>query len=301
MLFGETAKRRNLRHLTSKAAPSPETSVKEAIVADKHGTVTLIGINRPEKKNCLDVATSVQLTEALNAFEEDKEASVCILHGIGGNFCSGYDLHELAGYDGKTEENIPQFGALMNRNILSSKPLIASISGYAVGVGFELALMCDMRIIEETAVAGFLNRRLGIPIMLGGTIRLPAMIGYSRAMDLILTGRTIDANTFHNWGLATTVVPCGAALGQAINLGLTIQKYPQSALLADRMSAHYATLLAKDMDEALQFERDNSSQVLLEDGITGARKFVKGYGRHGKSANTTEPKALFREIDSEVV
>ncbi|XP_043269352.1 probable enoyl-CoA hydratase echA8 isoform X2 [Venturia canescens] len=269
------------RNLTSsEVAPNAgkdeivEKTEEKTIVVSQDGAIRLIGINRPAKKNCLDAATAQLLSEALDDFEQDENSTVGILHGIGGSFSSGFDLDEIAKSNVDSEEGFPHFGPLSNRDSLVKKPLIGSISGYAVGAGFELALMCDLRIVEETASMGFLNRRMGIPIMSGGTVRLPAIIGYSRAMDMILSGKLINADQAYQWGLTNLVVACGSALGQCIVTAHTLMKYPQKALLADRMSAHYAAFSSKQIDEALQFEKDNSSHILLEEGVEGAQRFI---------------------------
>ncbi|XP_028050030.2 carnitinyl-CoA dehydratase isoform X2 [Monomorium pharaonis] len=266
------------------------------------GKVTAIGINRPEKRNCLDVATARLLSETLDEFENNDESLVAVLYGVGGNFCAGYDLKEIADYDGKNEESIPHFGPLANRTELIKKPLVAALSGYAVGIGFELALICDLRVIEDTATVGFLNRRFGIPISCGGTVRLPAIIGYSRAMDLILTGRKVTAQEAFNWGIAHRYTCCGAALGTAMNLASSLVKFPQKSLLADRTSAYFATFSPKQIEESLQFEKDNSSHLILEEGVPGAKKFIyHGIGRHGKFHNITTKDDNIRELDENLL
>lgn len=266
------------RYLTSESKTEviQENATNEkSIIITRSSQVMLIGINRPEKKNALDTATAQLLCDALDEFEKDETALVGVLHGIGGNFCSGFDLQEIANTGDGKEDSLPQFGALASRNELTSKPLVASLNGYAVGVGFELALMCDIRVIEENAVLGFLNRRFGIPILCGGTVRLPAMIGYAKAMDLILTGKQINGQQAFNMGLASKCTEQGTALGQAVNYASRLTKFPQKTLLADRASVHFATFSSKQMDEALQFEKDNASHLLLEEGVEGAKKFIE--------------------------
>ncbi|XP_012276351.1 probable enoyl-CoA hydratase 1, peroxisomal [Orussus abietinus] len=279
------------RTLTSQPATDAkaiESSEEKCIVVDRIGAVMTIGINRPEKRNCLDTKTALSLANALDSFDHDSEALVGILHGIGGNFCAGYDLHEIAQYTGDSEDNVPHFGPLCNRTSLSNKPLIGVMVGFTIGVGFELSLMCDLRICEHTTVMGLLNRRFGIPMLCGGTVRLPAMIGYSRALDLILTGRSITGEEAYNWGLCNQLVQCGSGLGRGISLAQSLTKFPQRTLLADRRSAHAATFGINQIEEALQFEKDNASHLLLEEGVAGAKKFVNGIGRHGKSYNLTK-------------
>ncbi|XP_014607150.1 PREDICTED: 2,3-dehydroadipyl-CoA hydratase-like isoform X2 [Polistes canadensis] len=254
---------------------------EKSIIVNKTGKITLIAINRPEKKNALDTATTKLLCDALDEFEKDDNAAVGVLYGIGGNFCAGFDLHEIANSEGN-ENKLPQFGALASRNELTSKPLVASLNGYAAGFGLELALMCDVRVIEETAVIGFLNRRFGIPILCGG--------------------KSITGEEAFNIGLATKLTTCGTGLGQAVNYAKSLVKFPQQTLLADRTSMHYATFLAKQMEEALQFEKDNASHLLIEEGIEGAKKFAeKGIGRHGKFYNLTEQDDTIRELDKNLL
>ncbi|XP_043527756.1 short-chain-enoyl-CoA hydratase-like [Frieseomelitta varia] len=270
------------------------------ILVEHFEAITLIGINRPESKNALNVATAQKLSDKLDEFENDENSVVGILYGTGGNFCSGYDLKEIAQYNGKNEEVLPQFGSLANKIELCKKPLIAAINGYALGIGFELALMCDLRVMEKGAVLGFANRRFGIPILCGGTVRLPALIGYSRAIELILTGRYIDAKEAHSCGLINRLTETGSVLGIAVNFANSLVKFPRKTLLADRASAYFATFSAKQLEEAVQFEKDNASHLVFEEGVAGAKRFVtEGLGKHGKFYNITERKTKFKELDKE--
>ncbi|KOC69900.1 3-hydroxypropionyl-coenzyme A dehydratase [Habropoda laboriosa] len=293
------------RCLTSKSCENVEVEAEQkekSVITEHFEEVTLIGINRPEKKNCLNVATAQLLSDEIDKFENDEKCAIGVLHGIGGNFCSGYDLAEISQYNGENEEVLPQFGPLANKIDLCKKPLIAAISGYAVGVGFELALMCDLRVMEETAVMGFLNRRFGIPILCGGTVRLPALIGYSRAMDLILTGRGIEIKEAFSWGLINRCTATGTALGDTLNLAKSFTKFSQRTLLADRASSHYATFSAKQLEEAIQFEKDNASHLLFEEGVKGAKMFVhEGIGRHGKTYNLKSVNRMFKEFDEKLL
>ncbi|CAK9820753.1 3-hydroxypropionyl-coenzyme A dehydratase [Anthophora plagiata] len=293
------------RCLTSKPCENvkAETEQKEKNIIVQHfEEVTIIGINRPEKKNCLNVATAQQLFDELNNFENDEKSLIGVLHGVGGNFCSGYDLAEIAQYNGENEEVLPQFGPFANKIELCKKPLIAALNGYAIGVGFELALMCDLRIIEENAKLGFLNRRFGIPILCGGTVRLPALIGYSRAMDLILTGRFIDAKEAFSWGLVNRYTSIGSVIGDALVFAKSFVKFPQKAMLADRASLNYATFSTKQFEEAMQFEKDNASHILFEEGVIGAKRFItEGLGKHGKSHNLKIVNRKFKELDENLL
>ncbi|XP_017763689.1 PREDICTED: short-chain-enoyl-CoA hydratase-like [Eufriesea mexicana] len=296
-------KRYPTRCLTSKPFINIETEKKQkhkSIVVQHIKGVSIIGINRPETKNALNVAAAQELIDELDKFENDENSVVGVLHGFSGNFCSGYDLTEIAQYNGKNEEILPQFGPLANRIELSKKPLIAAINGYALGVGFELALMCDLRIMENTAVLGFANRKFGIPILCGGTVRLPALIGYSRAMDLILTGRHINANEAFSWGLINCHTETGNVLGEAVKVAISLVKFPQRTLLADRASAHYATFSAKQFKEAIQFEKDNASHLVFEEGVTGAKKFVTaGIENNRKFFNDKEE--TFKELNKDLL
>jgi len=153
--------------------------------------------------------------------------------------------------------------------MLTSKPLIAAIDGYAVAGGLELALLCDMRVVEENAIMGVFCRRFGVPLIDGGTVRLPKLIGLSRALDLILTGRPIGAKEALEFGLANRVVAVGTALGQAYNLALSIAKFPQKCLKADRKSAYYSTFDAKSLEEALVFEFQNGKDIIAKESVQG--------------------------------
>ncbi|KAK9294798.1 hypothetical protein QLX08_010698 [Tetragonisca angustula] len=298
-------KHHSRRCLTSKSYAGvkieAEQDISEKNVLVEHfEAITLIGINRPESKNALNVATAQKLSDKLDEFENDENSVVGILYGTGGNFCSGYDLKEIAQYNGKNEEVLPQFGSLANKIELCKKPLIAAINGYALGIGFELALMCDLRVMEKGAVLGFANRRFGIPILCGGTVRLPALIGYSRAIELILTGRYIDAKEAHSCGLINRLTETGSVLGIAANFANSLVKFPRKTLLADRASAYFATFSAKQLEEAVQFEKDNASHLIFEEGVAGAKRFVtEGLGKHGKFYNITERKTKFKELDKE--
>ncbi|XP_012163635.2 short-chain-enoyl-CoA hydratase-like [Bombus affinis] len=298
-------KRYPIRCLTSKSCVNVKDEVEQKeknILVDRFEEICIIGINRPERKNVLNVAAAQELSDELDKFENDENFLVGILHGIGGNFCSGYDLKEIAQYDGKNEEVLPHFGPLANRIELCKKPLIAAISGYALGIGFELALMCDLRVMEEGAVLGFTNRRFGIPILCGGTVRLPALIGYSKAIELILTGRYIQAKEAYSCGLINRYTTTGNVLGTTLNLAKSFVKFPQRTLLADRASAQFATFSAKQLEEAIQFEKDNASHLLFEEGVAGAKRFVtEGLGKHGKFYNITKIETKFEEFDKDLL
>lgn len=240
------------------------------MVCDKQGRILLVGLNRPEKRNCLNVAAAQLLVEAFREFDRDNSVDVAVLHGKGGSFCAGYDLLELA-EDSPEEwpQCIPE----------TKKPTIAAVTGYAVGAGLELALWCDLRVVEETAVMGLFGRRFGVPLMAGGSARLPALIGLSRALDLVLTGRPISAKEAHEIGIANRIVSCGTALGQAVSLAGSIVKFPQGCVQADRAAVYNAS--SRDLSQAMAFERKMASAVLHSEAVQGARRFLSGVGRHG--------------------
>ncbi|KAM7307450.1 putative enoyl-CoA hydratase echA8 isoform X2 [Ixodes scapularis] len=261
------------------------------VVTEKQGRVLLVGINRPEKRNCVDSETACQLVQAFRDFDADDSVNVAVLHGKGGTFCAGYDLSELseASDDSQLDEdNCSSRGcetgagasAQGPSGMLTRKPTVAAVNGYAVAGGLELALWCDLRVVDETAVMGVFCRRFGVPLLDGGTVRLPALIGLSRALDLILTGRPVSAKEALDIGLANRVVSCGTALGQAISLAGSIAKFPQQCVRADRASAYHACF-SGSLQEALAYERDNGKNVLAAESIQGAKKFVSGIGRHG--------------------
>lgn len=285
-----------IRQLCSSAEPTGASEIKPkpaesdgtkpeepSILVEKEGNITFIGLNKPHKRNAIDSEMGRQLTIAIEAFEQDTTASVGVLHGLGGSFCSGYDLSELANPEVKPQSVVLQKGGVMGptrRNF--KKPMICAISGYCVAGGMELALMCDLRVMEELAVMGFYNRRFGVPLVDGGSVRLPALIGISRAMDLVLTGRGVRAKEALEIGLVNRVVAVGTGLGQAYNLAMSIAKYPQHCLNHDRNSMYHATFQAKSLEDAMEFEVLTASEELLKDAVHGAEQFQKGVGKGGK-------------------
>ncbi|KAJ6650059.1 Mevalonyl-coenzyme A hydratase sidH [Pseudolycoriella hygida] len=271
-----------------------ETTMKPLVIVEKLECITLIGINRPEKRNCVNHATAQKLMEAINEFEDDKNAKVAIIYGKGGTFCAGYDLKEtsesannetLAISDNFNPFNSKGAGPLGPTRRFFSKPVIAAVSGYAVAGGFELALACDLRVVEESSVFGVFCRRFGVPLIDGGTVRLPALIGLSRALDIILTGRPVKAKEALQLGLANRVVKNGKSLSEAILLAKEIAKHPQECMLRDRASAWNSTYSSSNFQEAIEYEMSNSLDVIMKESIAGASSFVNGAGRHG-SFNT---------------
>ena len=244
---------------------------------ERSGRVTTVILDRPAAKNAVDRPTAEALAEAFRAFDADSEARVAVLVGDHGTFCAGADLKALAsGQPNRVAADGD--GPMGPSRMLLSKPVIAAIEGHAVAGGLELALWCDMRVAADDAVLGVFCRRFGVPLIDGGTIRLPRLIGLSRAMDLILTGRAVDAQEALAIGLVNRVVPKGEARLAAERLAAELAELPQAAMLGDRMSAYLQHDLS--LEDALQKELELGSKALLE-AVQGAARFAGGAGRHG--------------------
>lgn len=250
-----------------------------AITVEKNGPVTTVILSRPERRNAVDAATAQALSDAFAAFESDAEALVGVLYGDHGTFCAGADLKAVA--EGTFNRLEPEGdGPMGPTRTLLSKPVIAAIEGHAVAGGLELALWCDLRVAAETAVLGVYCRRWGVPLIDGGTVRLPRLIGLGRALDLILTGRGVPAHEALAMGLVNRVVPTGEARKAAEALALEIAKFPQVCLRGDRLSAHQQ--FDMPLSEALANEFRHGLRSLESDALAGARKFASGAGRHGQ-------------------
>jgi enoyl-CoA hydratase len=244
---------------------------------ERSGRVTTVILDRPTAKNAVDRDTAQALADAFRAFDADDEARVGVLHGEHGTFCAGADLKALA--KGTPNRVAPDGdGPMGPSRMLLSKPVIAAIEGHAVAGGLELALWCDLRVAAADAVLGVFCRRFGVPLIDGGTIRLPRLIGLSRALDLILTGRAVDAQEALAMGLVNRVVPRGEARAAAEKLAHELCELPQAAMRADRMSAYLQHDL--DLEAALQKELELGSRALAE-AVEGASRFAGGAGRHG--------------------
>ncbi|HEX5726294.1 MAG TPA: crotonase/enoyl-CoA hydratase family protein [Longimicrobiaceae bacterium] len=248
-----------------------------SVLVETDGSVTLIGLNRPEARNAVDRETAAALAEAFRAFEVDAEARVAVLHGTGGHFCAGADLKRLAAGEGNRVEPSGD-GPMGPTRLRPAKPTVAAIAGHAVAGGLELALWCDLRVMEEDAVLGVFCRRWGVPLVDGGTVRLPRLIGLGRALDLVLTGRPVHAGEALAIGLVSRVVPRGAAKEAALELARELAAFPQACLRADRRSVYEGMDLS--WDEALAAELARGSEV-LEEARAGAARFAAGAGRHG--------------------
>lgn len=254
--------------------------MKDKVLVRRDGAVTIITINRPERRNAVDNETASLLTEAFRAFEQDDEAHVGILTGTGEHFCAGADLKALGG----GEMYIPWAGHPDGPcHAALAKPLVAAIEGYACAGGVGLALRCDLRVAAEGARFAILSRRWGVPMSDGTTIRLPRLIGNGRALDLLMTAREVPAAEACAMGLADRLAPQGKALETAVELAKLIASFPQGAMLADRASA-YASL-DHDLAAALQRETEISKEQRDKGSIKGAARFAEGEGRHGQIAH----------------
>jgi enoyl-CoA hydratase len=246
---------------------------------EKNGPVTTVILNRPEVRNAVDHATALELQVAFQALEADEDATVGVLWGDNGTLCAGYDLKTVAAGNVQGTYTPEGDGPLGVSRMLLNKPVIAGISGYAVAGGLELALWCDLRIMEEDAQVGVFCRRWGVPLVDGGTVRLPRLIGMSRALDLILTGRAVGAQEALLMGLCNRVVAKGYAREAAEQLAHEIARFPQICLRADRMSAYLQWDL--DLVEALKNEGRGGMAPLRTEARAGAARFANGKGRGG--------------------
>ena len=244
-----------------------------------HGSVCTITINRPDVRNAVDAETAAKLVNAFNTFEANSSLKVAVLTGQGEHFCSGADLTAIAEGRGNRIE-VDGDGPMGPSRMHLSKPVICAISGYAVAGGLELALWCDLRVADETAILGVFCRRWGVPLIDGGTVRLPRLVGLSHAMDLILTGRPVDAPEALSIGLVNRVVPKGQALQSARSLAQSIASFPQQCMLADRESAYQG--MSNSFGAALEYEFRQGLRVLAEESVPGAKRFSAGAGRRGR-------------------
>ena len=256
--------------------------MKAAVYSHRDGPVRTITLQRPERRNAVDGPTAMQLLEAFEDFEADDASHVAVLTGGGGHFCAGADLRALADprMRNAVEASGTAPGPMGPTRMAFSKPVIAAIEGYAVAGGLELALMCDLRVAARSATFGVFCRRWGVPLIDGGTVRLPRIVGMGRALDLILTGRAVGADEALAIGLATLVVDDGDALVQAQALALRIASFPQQCMLADRASAHAQWDLP--LAQALQREGAGGWPVVAAEAVPGAARFAAGAGRHGR-------------------
>ncbi len=247
------------------------------VLVDVRGQVTIVSINRPHARNACDVETVQTLHDVFHAFEDDDDQRIGVLTGVGGAFCAGADLRELS-----TGASIGFSWAGENKGVTRrrlSKPVIAAVEGHAVAAGLALAVWCDMRVASETAVFGVFCRRFGGPMPNGCTVRLPRIVGEGRALDMLMTGRAVDATEAKLIGLADRLVPAGQALEAAVGLAEQMASFPQLAMLSDRAS----TIAQWDYTEAEAIDREieGAKPAFEEQFQSGASRFVGGVGRHG--------------------
>ena len=251
-----------------------------SVRVEKEGSVTTVVLSRPQVRNAVDRETADALSAAFRDFAADDAARVAVLWGEGGTFCAGADLKAIAGGEGRNRIDAEGDGPMGPSRMALDKPVIAAIAGHAVAGGLELALWCDLRVAEEDAVLGVFCRRWGVPLIDGGTVRLPRLIGLSHALDLILTGRPVVAREAQAMGLVNRVVPKGESRAAAEALARDIAAFPQTCMRGDRRSAYEQ--LDLDLPSALQNEFRHGLNALQEGAIEGAARFASGAGRHGK-------------------
>jgi enoyl-CoA hydratase/carnithine racemase len=263
---------------------------ENSIVVNKasHPGISIIQINRPHRKNAVDSATARELYDAILAFEADASQKVCVLTGTGSTFCAGADLHQVAqkkDNDAPGENLQPvngrNLGPMGPSRLTIQKPVIGAVAGYAVAGGLELSLLADIRVVEEDAIFGVFCRRWGVPLIDGGTVRLQAIVGLARALDMILTGRPVEAKEALAMGLASRVVPKGESLQHALDIAKQLIAFPELCLNTDRRSCYYSAYEASSLEDALSYEFQNGSKVISKEAIAGAAKFSGGVGRHG--------------------
>ena len=257
---------------------------RSSVIVDASGAVATVTLDRPECRNAVDGPTAALLREAFESFEADDTLRVLVLTGAGGQFCAGADLKALPDPARRNviEPTGRAAGPMGPTRMHFTKPVIAAIEGHAVAGGLELALMCDLRIAARGAVFGVFCRRWGVPLIDGGTVRLPRIVGAGRALDMILTGRAVDADEALSFGLVNRVVDDGGALAAAQELAAAIAAFPQACMRADRASAIAQWDLS--LAQALQFEGAHGFEVVAAEGLAGAERFAAGAGRHGKPA-----------------
>jgi enoyl-CoA hydratase len=243
----------------------------------REGPVTTVLLSRPERRNAVDGPTAQALADAFRGFEADPDAAVAVLHGEGGVFCAGADLKAVGTESGNRLQDEGD-GPMGPTRMRLSKPVIAAIAGHAVAGGLELALWCDLRIAEEDAVLGVFCRRWGVPLIDGGTVRLPRLIGVSRAMDMILTGRAVGAAEAERMGLVNRVVATGTSLPAARELAAELARFPQTCLREDRLSLLEQEGLPEADALAVELEHGRRSLIEVEAGL---ERFRSGAGRHG--------------------
>lgn len=241
---------------------------------------TIVSITRPDVRNAVDGETARCLAAAFEAFDANPSSDVAVLYGEYGTFCAGADLKAIADVSGSNPLSPDGDGPMGPSRMVLSKPVIAAIAGHAVAGGLELALWCDLRVMERSAIMGVYCRRWGVPLIDGGTIRLPRLIGHSRALDLILTGRAVDAAEALHIGLANRVVDDGTALSAALELAQQLSRFPQICLRSDRLSAYEQWGMSLEAALLNEYER-GLAVIASRETLEGAARFASGKGRHG--------------------
>jgi enoyl-CoA hydratase len=267
-----------------KKHPLTEDAAMKVLV-EKQDVICTVIINRPESRNAVDRETAAQLVAAFEAFERDDSLLAAVLFGAGGNFCAGADLKAIS-RGGLNEANRLEYdmsrpGPMGPSRMMTSKPVIAAVSGYAVAGGLELACWCDLRVAERNAVFGVFCRRYGVPLIDGGTQRLPRLIGMSRALDMILTGRPVSGEEALLMGLANRLADPGKAREEAEALALQIASYPQTCMRSDRQALYRGFDLAMDEAMAVEF-RLGMDVIATGELLTDVKKFTQGIGKHGQ-------------------
>jgi enoyl-CoA hydratase/carnithine racemase len=258
------------------------TSFGACVRLERSEAIATIVLDRPAKRNAVDREVATALRAAFTAFEHDDALGVAVLFGSGGTFCGGADLGAI-GDETRRNEIDPAGtgpGPMGPTRMPLAKPVIAAIAGFAVAGGLELALMCDLRVVEDDATFGVFCRRFGVPLIDGGTVRLPRLIGMGRALDMILTGRAVGAQEALQWGLANRVVPSGTSRAAAEALAREIAAFPQQCMRSDRASAYAGW--DRELAEALRLEGAAGYEIVFAEGVAGASRFSAGAGRHGR-------------------
>ena len=254
----------------------------DEVSVERDGPVTTVVLHRPQARNAVDGPTAQALADAFRAFDSDEDASVAVLYGAGGTFCAGADLKGIGTERSNRVEETGD-GPMGPTRMRLGKPVLAAIEGYAVAGGLELALWCDLRVAAEDARLGVFCRRWGVPLIDGGTVRLPRLVGTGRALDLVLTGREIDAEEAHRIGLVDRVVPAGLARERAEALAHELSALPQVCLREDRLSVLEQEGMGEE--EAMRNELRHGLTSLRSGALEGVQRFAAGEGRHGSRAD----------------
>ena len=252
----------------------------DKVRVERREAITTVILNRPQVRNAVDNDTAEAMADAFRAFDADPEQRVAVLWGSGGAFCAGADLKAIASGERKKRYRLDGDGPMGPSRLALSKPVIAAVAGHAVAGGLELAIWCDMRVVEEDATFGVYCRRWGVPLIDGGTVRLPRLIGQSHAMDMILTGRPVGADEALRMGLANRVVPKGQSRAAAEALAAQIAQFPQMCMNLDRASVYRQWDLP--FEHAMRAEFAHGISAVAAEGQSGAARFAGGAGRGGR-------------------